>query len=230
MLKIIQSRYSVDNLGYLVHDEKEAIAIDPGDPGFVLDYIQEEGLHLKEIRNTHSHFDHTSGNRSLADKTGAPIVDSTDSNPFSVGGEVIEVIPTPGHTRDSVCFRSNGWVITGDTLFISNVGNCLPGLARAFRDSLTGLLELPDETIIYPGHDYTDRSLRRAREIEPDNQDIKRFQESCNPPPIVSTIGDEKRINPYLRTDEPAIITYLAENGKDVETSLDRFQSFLEIN
>ncbi len=102
MLRISQSRYSVDNLGYLIHDEKEAIAIDPGDPDFVLDYIREEGLHLKEIRNTHSHSDHTSGNRILADKTGVPIADSTDSLPFAIGEEIIEVIPTPGHTRDSV--------------------------------------------------------------------------------------------------------------------------------
>jgi hydroxyacylglutathione hydrolase len=224
---LVQFRYDNDNLGYLIRDGKEAVAIDPGDPDFVLDYIREEGLHLKEIRNTHSHSDHTSGNRILAAETGAPITDSTGADPFYVGEETIEVIPTPGHTRDSVCFRSNGWVITGDTLFIANVGNCLPGLVRAFRDSLTRLLELPDETVIYPGHDYTDRSLRRAREIEPDNPDIKRFQESYNPPPIVSTIGDEKRINPYLRTDEPTIIAYLTENGKNVETSLGRFQSFL---
>ena len=88
---IIQFRYDSDNLGYLIHDGKEAVAIDPGDPAFVLDYIREEGLHLKEIRNTHSHFDHTSGNRILAAKTGAPIVDSTDSAPFSVGEEKIEL-------------------------------------------------------------------------------------------------------------------------------------------
>ncbi len=227
-MKIIQFRYDSDNLGYLIHDGEEAVAIDPGDPGFVLDYIREAGLRLKEIRNTHSHSDHTSGNRTLADKTGAPVVDSTGADHFYIGEEMIEVIPTPGHTRDSVCFKGEGWVITGDTLFIANVGNCLPGLAGTFRESLDRLLQLPDETVIYPGHDYTERSLRRAREIEPDNPDIKRFTDSYNPPPIVSTIGDEKRINPYLRTDEPAVIAYLRENGKDVERSLGRFQSFLE--
>lgn len=224
---IIQFRYDSDNLGYLIHNGNDAVAIDPGNPGFVLDYLREEGLLLKEIRNTHSHSDHTSGNHILATKAGVPIVDSTDSLPFSVGEEMIEVILTPGHTRDSVCFQGNGWIITGDTLFIANVGNCLPGLVRDFRDSLTRLLKLPDETVIYPGHDYTKRSLRRAREIDPDNRDVRRFQESYNPPPIVSTISDEKRINPYLRTDEPAIIAYLTENGKDVKTPLSRFQSFI---
>lgn len=229
-MNIIQFRYDSDNLGYLIHDGKEAIAIDPGDPGFLRDYIREEGLHLKEIRNTHSHFDHTLGNRKLAAETGAPIVDSTGADPFSVGEEMIEVILTPGHTRDSVSFRSDGWVITGDTLFIANVGNCLPGLVRTFRDSLARLIELPEETIIYPGHDYTLRSIRRAQEIEMDNMDIKRFQESYNPPPIVSTIGDEKRINPYLRTDAPAVIAYLEEKSKPTATVFERFQSFMEIN
>jgi hydroxyacylglutathione hydrolase len=227
-MKIFQFGYDSDNLGYIIHDGKEAVAIDPGDPGLVLDYIRQEGLHLKEIRNTHSHFDHTSGNSLLAAETGAPIVDSTGAGTFSVGEDLIKVISTPGHTRDSVCFRNNDWIITGDTLFIANVGNCLPGLVGAFRDSLTRLLELPDNTIIYPGHDYTERSIRRALEIEPENLDIIQFGESYNPPPIASTIGEEKKINPYLRTDEPAIIAYLMENGKNVSSSLNRFESFLE--
>jgi len=229
-MKVIQFGYDSDNLGYLIHDGGEAIAIDPGDPGFVLDYIRKEGLRLKEIRNTHSHFDHTSGNRVMADKTGAPIVDSTNFLPFSFGEEVIEVIPTPGHTRDSVCFQGGGWIITGDTLFIANVGNCLPGLVRDFRGSLTKLLELPEKTVIYPGHDYTERSILRAREIEPDNADITRFWTEYNPPPIASTIGDEKRINPYLRTDELAVITYLDEKGQPTATRFERFKSFLAVN
>ena len=229
-MKVLQFRYDSDNLGYLIHDEKEVVAIDPGDPDFVLDFIRNNGLHLKEIRNTHSHSDHTSGNRILAAETGAPIVDSTGPGSFSVGEDMIEIIPTPGHTRDSVCFRSGGWVITGDTLFIANVGNCLPGLLEAFRESLTRLLSLPDKTVVYPGHDYTARSILRAMEIEPGNADIIRFWQSYNPPPIASTIGDEKRINPYLRTDEPAVIDYLKENGKDTETSFSRFQSFLQLS
>ena len=111
-----------------------------------------------------------------------------------------------------------------------NWGTELVGRTKAFRESLIRLLSLPDKTVVYPGHDYTERSIRRAMEIESGNDNIIRFWQSYNPPPIVSNIGDEKRINPYLRTDEPAIIAYLTENGKDVETSFSRFQSFLEIN
>ena len=229
MLKVEQFRYDSDNLGYLVHDGGEAVAIDPGDPDFVLDYIRENRLRLKEIRNTHTHFDHTSGNRLLAAESGVRVVDSTGVGSFPLGAEKIEVIPTPGHTEDSVCFRGEGWVITGDTLFIANVGNCLPGLLEAFRESLTRLLSLPEKTVVYPGHDYTGRSILRAIEIEPGNADIKRFWQSYNPPPIVSTIGDEKMINPYLRADQPAVIAYLEENGKPTATDLERFKSFLEL-
>jgi hydroxyacylglutathione hydrolase len=229
-MKVIQFGYDSDNLGYLIHDGREAIAIDPGDPGLVIDYIREEGLRLKEIRNTHSHFDHTSGNRKLSAQTGAPIVDSTYAGQFPIGDEKVEVIPTPGHTRDSVCFRSDNWVITGDTLFIANVGNCLPGLVKDFWKSLTRLLSLPDHTIVYPGHDYTERSIRRAMEVEPCNTDVIRFWTAYNPPPIASTIGDEKRINPYLRTEEPAVITYLEEKGQPTATGFERFKSFLAVN
>jgi glyoxylase-like metal-dependent hydrolase (beta-lactamase superfamily II) len=55
--------------------------------------------------------------------------------------------------------------------------------------------------VVYPGHDYTARSLKRAKEIEPGNPDLEKFLGSYHPPPVASTLGDEKRINPYLRTD-----------------------------
>ncbi|MFH1038137.1 MAG: MBL fold metallo-hydrolase [PVC group bacterium] len=230
MLQVVQFGYGGDNLGYLVHDTKEAIAIDPGNPGFAAGYLRKHGLRLKEIRNTHSHFDHTSGNRGLAAEFGVRAVPSSGGERFSLGDDVIEVIPTPGHTPDSVSFRHNGWVITGDTLFIANAGNCSSGLLRAFRESLARLLALPDETVIYPGHDYTDRSLRRAMLIEPENEDIRHFQSAYRPPPVVSTIGAERKINPYIRTDEPPVVAYLEKNGKPTGTALERFGSFLDIN
>jgi hydroxyacylglutathione hydrolase len=229
-MQVIQFRYANDNLGYLLQEEGEAIAIDPGDPGFVLNYLRENQLRLKAIRNTHSHFDHTLGNRILGEASNVKVADSTRVKRFQLGAESIGIIPTPGHTMDSVCFQGKGWVITGDTLFIANLGNCLPNLLENFWESLTRLLSLPEKTIIYPGHDYTKRSILRALAIEPKNNDIVRFWEAYNPPPIASTIGNEKRINPYLRTDQPAVIAYLEENGKLTTTRFDRFKSFLEIS
>ncbi|MDP8236440.1 MAG: MBL fold metallo-hydrolase [Candidatus Erginobacter occultus] len=227
MLEVKQFPYGKDNLGYLVHGEKEAAAIDPGETGPVLDYLREKGLVLKEIRNTHSHGDHTGGNRPLAAAAGVGVVGFRDAGFFQLEGERIEVIPTPGHTADSVAFFGPGWLISGDTIFIANAGNCPPERLEIFRQSLDRLLTLPEETVLYPGHDYTARSLRRAEEIDPGNPDREKFQRDYNPPPVASTIGVEKRINPYLRTDCPAVIAYLKRAGKPAATSAERFRSFM---
>ncbi len=227
MLEVRQFPYGEDNLGYLVHGKKEAAAIDPGRAGPVLEYLRARGLVLKEIRNTHSHSDHTGGNQSLAEAAGAEVVDSPGGGDFRLEGERIEIISVPGHTPDSVAFYYPGWVISGDTLFIANAGNCPPGRLAVFRQSLDRLLALPEETVVYPGHDYTERSLRRAGEIEPGNRDLEKFRRSYDPPPVASTIGDEKRINPYLRTDQPEVIAYLERAGKPAATARERFRALV---
>jgi hydroxyacylglutathione hydrolase len=227
MLKVRQFRYGEDNLGYIVHGEREAVAIDPGGVGAVLGYLGQHGLTLKSIRNTHSHSDHTGGNRQLAKATGSRVVDPNAPGDFELEGELIKVIPVPGHTLDSVAFYYPGWVISGDTLFIANVGNCLSERLNIFRGSLQRLLALPEETVVYPGHDYTERSLLRAEEIEPDNPDREKFHRDYCPPPVISTIGDEKRINPYLRSDHPVVIAYLKRTGRPAATSEERFRSMV---
>ncbi len=227
MLRVRQFRYGGDNLGYIVHGERAAVAIDPGKVGAVLGYLGQHGLTLKAIRNTHSHCDHTGGNRELAKATGSMVVDSKAVGDFQLAGKLIKVIPVPGHTLDSVVFYYPGWVISGDTLFIANVGNCPPGRLNIFRQSLHRLLALPEETVVYPGHDYTARSLRRAKEIEPENFDREKFCRGYSPPPVISTIGDEKRINPYLRIDHPAVIAYLKRAGRPAATSEERFRSMV---
>jgi len=227
MLRVRQFPYGEDNLGYLVHGTSEAAAIDPGAAGAVLEYLRDKGLILKSIRNTHSHADHTGGNRELAAATGAEVIGPGSTGDLELEGEGIEVIPTPGHTADSAVFHHPGWVITGDTLFIANAGNCPPSRLAVFRKSLDRLLALPEETVVYPGHDYTGRSLRRAKEIEPENPDLEEFIRSYRPPPVASTIGDEKRINPYLRTERPAVAEYLRRSGLPAATPGERFRSMV---
>lgn len=232
MLRVKQFRYGEDNLGYLVHGAREAVAIDPGEERLIKErsirgYLRDNGLVLREIRNTHSHGDHTRGNRAVAEVTGAEVISPGGSGSFELEEEGIEVIPTPGHTADSVVFHHPGWVITGDTLFIANVGNCPTRRLKLFRQSLGRLLTLPEETVVYPGHDYTARSLERAGEIEPGNPDLEKFRRNYSPPPVASTIGDEKRINPYLRTDHPAVIACLKNQRKPVATAEERFRSFM---
>jgi len=143
MLRVEQFPYGADNLGYLVHGVREAAAIDPGEAGPILKYLRANGLLLQEIWNTHSHGDHTCGNRVLAEVTRVEIIGSGGPGSFKIEGEGIEVIPTPGHTADSAAYYHPGWVITGDTLFIANAGNCASEMLPILRRSLDRLLSSP---------------------------------------------------------------------------------------
>lgn len=229
MIEIIQFQYSRDNLGYVLISADRAIAVDPGADGYILNLLRQKNLELKAIVNTHGHSDHTGGNVALQRATGAGILDPAERSSLRLGADEILIIPTPGHTEDSVCFSIGSNLLTGDTLFIANIGNCPPARMGTFHNSLRRILALPDDTVVYPGHDYTERSLKRAGRIEKNNPDLKKFQKTYRPPPVASTIGTEKKINPYLRTDRPAVIDYLKRHNKNVGDSFQRFKSFLEL-
>ena len=229
MIKIKQFRYSKDNFAYLLYAGNEAVAIDPGCPDDIVKFLKKNNLSLRLILNTHSHYDHTLGNKKLEKKTGVSLTKYEDLSNLKVGGVDIHVIHTPGHTADSVCFQTDNFIVTGDTLFIANVGNCPDSLLHVFKDSLDKLLLLPDSLIVYPGHDYTERSLKRVQLIESENKDIKLFIKNYNPPPVFTTIGDEKRINPYLRASTNVIKEHLNSKGKSTRTEFDCFISFMEL-
>ncbi|MGQ9582053.1 MAG: MBL fold metallo-hydrolase [Thermoplasmatota archaeon] len=162
------------NFTYLVADEEtgEGVVIDPtGDLSKLLRTIESEGLRIRYILNTHSHPDHTSGNRRLAAETGARVaahrlsglrkdLPLDDGAQLEVGRLRIKVLHTPGHTRDSVCYLIEKKLFTGDTLFVGECGrtDAPGGDAGALHESLFGkLLKLPDDTEVYPGHDYGPR-------------------------------------------------------------------------
>jgi glyoxylase-like metal-dependent hydrolase (beta-lactamase superfamily II) len=150
----------------------EAAVIDPaGDLARITEVIEAEGLKVVYILTTHSHPDHTSGNGRLAADTGARIaahrlasmkkdLPLDDGAVLKVGALEIKVLHTPGHSRDGVCFLVGNKLFTGDTLFVGECGRTdMPGGdAGALYDSLFGrLLKLPDDTEVFPGHDYGSR-------------------------------------------------------------------------
>lgn len=191
------------NLSYIVADgdSGKGSVIDPaGDAGRILRAIESEGLKIEYILNTHSHPDHTSGNRRLASETGARIaahriagikkdIALDDGDRLNIGQLGLGVIATPGHTRDSVCFLVGQRLFTGDTLFVGECGRAdMPGGdAGALFDSLFNkILKLPDDVEIYPGHDYGPRPT--------------------------STIGQERRTNYTLqRRTREEFIEFMAE-------------------
>jgi len=231
MLKIKQFRYGADNLGYLVYGNSCALAVDGGAANAILSYVNQQCLSLQYVANTHDHQDHTSGNAALLTGsqarllTGAELQDET----IKLDGHNIRIFPTPGHTMDSLCFYTGKALISGDTLFNGTIGNCFSGNLEGFYHSILKLRELPEETVVYAGHDYVRDSMVFAKHLEPENRAIDDFSQRYDPEHVFSTLADEKKINPYFRFDEPGIIALLAKRGLPRGTQWERWQSLMNI-
>ena len=164
---------AMDNFCYLVGCEKtrKALVIDPGgDVAAILSAAAGEGLTIETIVNTHGHGDHTAGNAGLKAQTGARIMIHAedagtypqadehlhDDDQIRVGAIAFRVIHTPGHTPGGICLYTEGNLFTGDTLFVGDSGRTdLPGGHRpTLGASIRRLMELPEDTVVWPGHDY----------------------------------------------------------------------------
>ncbi|OPY87088.1 MAG: Hydroxyacylglutathione hydrolase [Smithella sp. PtaU1.Bin162] len=232
MLKVEQLRYGTDNFSYLLYGEKQAVAIDGGAWEKICTFLKGHNLELTILTNTHSHFDHTSGNENLLQSTKARFLtpaDFTDNSTLEVGGEKILVYRTPGHSNDSVCFHNGSILVSGDTLFNGTIGNCFTGDIKSFYLSVKRLMALPDATVIYAGHDYVRDSLVFAGRLEPDNKDIGKFRSAYDFEHVFSTMADERRVNPYLRFNEEPIVKLLQKRGLPRETEWERWQSLMSI-
>ncbi len=232
-MRIEQFKYNTDNLGYLVYANAKGVAIDGGDPAGITAFARKQEIEIIAVTNTHSHPDHTSGNGELLEKTGAVFLDCRSFTQGQVielgGGEKLGVLMTPGHTVDSVCFKGDGFIVTGDTLFNGTVGNCFSGDLEAFYRSLNQLMALGENTQIYAGHDYVTESLAAAWSIEKETPDISDYEKRYTPDLVVSTLADELKVNPYLRFNAPSIISRLEERQMPRETEAQRFASLMEI-
>ncbi|MGB8426786.1 MAG: MBL fold metallo-hydrolase [Desulfobacterales bacterium] len=164
---------AMDNFSYIVGCGKtrKALVIDPGrDARRIVSAAEKRALSIETIVNTHGHGDHTAGNAALKSLTGAKIVihelDAAgypeadvflkDEKHLRLGDLSFEIIHTPGHTPGGICLHARGNLFTGDTLFIGDSGRTdLPGGDRpTLGASIRRLMQLPDETVIWPGHDY----------------------------------------------------------------------------
>ena len=171
-IKQLKWGYS-DNFSYLIGCEKtgDAMVIDPsGSVEYIFDEAYKAGFHIKYIVNTHGHSDHTSGNTALKGLTGASVVmhrleadryPETDirlekEQTLQLGEIIFKVIHTPGHTPGGICLYADGHLFTGDTLFVGDSGrtDLAGGDRSALGASIRNLMKLPDDTIIWPGHDY----------------------------------------------------------------------------
>jgi len=232
-MEIQQFRYANDNLGYLVYTKASGLAVDGGNPDAMVAFANDKGIRITQVTNTHTHPDHTLGNAVLLEKTGAKFLDCrqfTHGQQIEIEpGEALEVLKTPGHTRDSVCFKGDKFLVTGDTLFNATVGNCFSGDLNAYYRSLKMLMAMPGQTQVFAGHDYVAESLAAAWSIEKDNPDIQAYGKKVTPDLVVSTLADELKVNPYLRFNAPAIVQRLEDRNMPRNTEAERFSSLMEI-
>jgi hydroxyacylglutathione hydrolase len=217
-----------DNCVYLLAGNNgQGVVIDPGTAGPVLAALEKQTLNPAGILLTHHHADHTGGMESLKTKCHCRVIGpdwqriagldevTKDNHVLTLCGLSIRVLAMPGHTRTSVCYVLESTpgqpaaVFTGDTLFIGGCGRLLEGSAPQMYQSLQKLAALPDDTAVYPGHDYTLDNYRFALTVEPDNAIVQKrlseLEEKGSLSAIPSTIGLEKQTNPFLRTQSCSI-------------------------
>jgi hydroxyacylglutathione hydrolase len=243
------------NFNYLIAcgETGEALAIDPLDYEKCLAAAKKEGWHITQILNTHEHRDHTGGNAPLAQKTGARILaheNAKDKIPdmarglsagdlIKVGTTVeLEALDTPGHTMSHVCVRSHTdqpALFSGDTLFNAGAGNCHNGghpeeLFKTFSEQLA---KLPEDTLIYPGHDYIENNLRFTLSREPDNrraQELLQKLKGQDPSrAYVTTLAEERAINTFFRLGSPTVIAKLREAFPDLPEKPDARTVFIRL-
>lgn len=243
------------NFHYLIAcpETGEALAVDPLDWRKCLDAAEQRGWQITQILNTHEHRDHTGGNEPLRDATGAKIL-AHESAAARIGGVDVglaqgdivrvgrtvemECLDTPGHTLAHIClfaFAEEPVLFSGDTLFNAGAGNCHNGGApeRLYDTFVTQLARLPDETQLFPGHDYMARNLQFTLDREPDNEDARAMLEVASAHDAehasVTTLGEEKAVNVFFRLQNPVVIARLRERFPDLPEHPDARTVFLKL-
>jgi hydroxyacylglutathione hydrolase len=227
-----------DNYGVLLHDAQtgSTAAIDAPEAALVEAALESAGWRLTDILVTHHHADHTGGIAELKQRHRCrvvapegeakriPLVDATvrENDAVRVGGLAGRVLETPGHTAGHISyfFPADKLAFVGDTLFSIGCGRVIEGTPEMMWRSLLKLRDLPDDTRIYCGHEYTQANIRFAKTIEPDNAALAaRAREvenllSTRKPTIPSTMGEEKAANPFLRADVADVAKAVGLSGQ----------------
>lgn len=228
--------------------------VDPGDAVVVSSWLRKSGLELRAILVTHHHADHCGGIGVLA-RPQLPVFGPRQERIEGVGimvdeGEKLalpelccdfEALSVPGHTMGHVAYYGTvdgiPVLFCGDVLFSAGCGRIFEGTADQMNDSLQRLASLPEETLVYCAHEYTAGNLRFAALVEPGNNEIARHagwvetNRKAGLPTLPTDLARERRINPFLRTHEPAVIAAVSAHegrphdpGQDTFTTLRRWK------
>ena len=223
-LQIIPIPLLQDNYAYVLHDESENITavVDPSEEAPIEKFLKGRGWSLDYILNTHHHWDHSGGNLGLKklyprarivgpayDKERIPGIEEVvdERSGFQMGAHQASILFIPGHTKGHIAFYfpKSSALFCGDTLFSLGCGRLFEGTAEQMWASLSKLMALPDDTLVYAGHEYTLANGKFALTVEPENSALNKFLETARAfreegkPTLPSRLSAEKACNPFLR-------------------------------
>jgi len=225
-----------DNYIWMLDDGHKALVVDPGDSAPVLAALAARQLTLAAILVTHHHDDHVGGIEALRTHLQGPVYGPQRERipqpfvPLAHGDHVdalglsFEVIDVPGHTSGHIAYftapaGAAPVLFCGDTLFSGGCGRLFEGTPAQMHHSLSQLAELPADTRVCCAHEYTLSNLKFARAVEPANADLMEYTAWCESrradgaPTLPSSIERERRVNPFLRCDEPVVARSARAHG-----------------
>jgi len=231
-----------DNYSFVVRDtETDTVAvIDPSEFEPINNFIEKKFNKVDYIFNTHHHFDHTGGNLDLQKKYKVKIVGSkkdakkipginiklSDNENFRFGNVDFKTLLVPGHTSGHICLyaKNEKIIFTGDTLFSLGCGKVFEGTYLEMLKSINLIKKLPTDTLIYCGHEYTQKNLEFCIKHEVNNERLKEKKKwvtsklSKKEPTIPITIEEELSTNIFLRCNVFSIKKSLGmENSSELE-------------
>jgi hydroxyacylglutathione hydrolase len=224
-MSILSIQANFDNWIYVhPYQSGQCWIVDPSDAVPVMQLIDRKKLTATHIMITHHHGDHIAGIASLKKTYGCQVISPdkkripdtdilvSDRDTLVLGDWTITVLATPGHTTSTTCYycthlKEPPVLYSGDTLFSYGCGRLFEGSAETMYRSLKKLAALPEDTCVYPGHNYTEENVRFALSVEPNKEELKQLlacvqkQKDFMP----TTLRQEKQYNPFLRVDRLVI-------------------------
>ncbi|MDB9784495.1 hydroxyacylglutathione hydrolase [Pelagibacteraceae bacterium] len=238
-----------DNYSYVIHDEISNLVgvIDPSEFSSIDNFISKKLNKIDYIFNTHHHFDHVGGNKELKKKYSTKILGSktdrkripeidfllSDGDNFKFGKINFNILFIPGHTSGHIAFYSKQEkiVFTGDVLFSLGCGRIFEGTYSQMFKSINKLKNLPKETNIFCGHEYTKKNLDFCLKYESENKFLLKKQDWINDkikkglPTVPVKLEDELNTNIFLRCDNKALKNKLKMNNSEDELIFEKLRN-----